>query len=304
MIKECVKEGFNLANKNLHLVFIQIIVSLINLVSLFIFIGLPLIAAILYLGFDLTQAKDMMPSLMTDPIEFITKYIWVVVLIGTSFLFHLIFRSVISLYTLGGTLGVLKDSAVNIQYKFSLSSFYKEAKINFSPLLWLLSLVFLAIIIFFIGFIITGGILSALVSVITEPESTLEIFLSSFSLMTIIVFSIVIGVAGLVFGVYSIVVLVTDGKSVMDSISGTFDFLKRTPGAVLFYLILIVGFITVNAVFYGIQILVSVIPFIIPLVYIMNAFFQGYLAIALWSSLIVYYVKNTNHPVYSTGYEI
>ncbi len=304
MITECIKEGFNLANKNLQLVFISVAVSIINLISLFVFLGLPVIAALVYLGFDLAQAKDMLPSLVNDPSEFITKYLGVLFLIGTSFVLYLTFTSVLSIYSLGGTIGVLKDSSVNIRYKFSLSSFFKEAKINFSRLLWLISLVFLGVIILFIGFMVTGGIAAAIVNAVTESKSALEIFFSSFALLTIIIFIIIVVFVGLVFGVYSVVVLVTDGKGVMESVGRTFNFLKQTPQALLFYLILIIGFITANAVFYGIQIAVSVIPFFIPLVYIINTIFQSYLAIVVWSFLIVYYVTSSNYHARHAVYEI
>lgn len=304
MITECVKEGFNLANKNVQLVFIRVAVSLINLISVVVFLGLPVIAALMYLGFDLAQAQDLIPSLIGNPFEFITKYMSAFFLIVTAFLFYLAFTSVVFFYTLAGTLGVLKNAAVNIQYTFRLSSFFKEAGSNFSRLLGLASLVLLALTALCIAFVITGGTIAAITGALTETGSTLEMFFSSFSLMTIVVFSIILVFYGLVFAVFSSLGLVIDGKGVMDSMGRAFRFLNRTPHAFLYYLVLVAGFISVNAVLYGLQIPMSALPFFTPLMYVFNAFIQSYLAIVLWSSLVVYYVKSTNYPVYSSTYEI
>lgn len=304
MITECIKEGFKLANKNVQLVIISTVVSIINLVSFFVILGLPVVAALVYLGFDLAQARDMLPSILRDPSEFVSNFIGVIFLLVTSFVLYLAFTSVLYVYALGGTLGVLKDSAVNIQYEFSLASFFKEAKINLSRLMGLISVVMLGVIVLFIIFMITGGIAAAVINAVSKSRSMLEMFFSSFALLSIVVFSIVVVFAGLVFGVYSLVVLVTDGKGVVDSIGRTYNFLKQTPEALLFYLILIVGFIAANAVFFGIQIAVSVIPLFVPLVYIINTVFQSYLAIAVWSFLIVYYVKKSNYHARNAAYEI
>jgi len=304
MITECIREGFELANKNVQLVVISALVSIINLISFFIILGLPVIAALLYLGFDLTHARDMLPSVLRDPSALVTNYLGVIFLILTSFILYLAFTTVLSVYALGGTIGVLKDSTVNIHYKFTLSSFFREARINLSRLLGLISLVMLGVIGIFILFMITGGLAAGVINAVTKSKSMLEMFFSSFALLSIVVFAVGLVFAGLVFGVYSVVVLVTDGKGIMDSVGRTYQFLKQTPEALLFYLILIVGFVAANAVFYGIQIAVSVIPLFMPVVYIINTVFQSYLAIVVWSFLIVYYVKKSNYHARHAAYEI
>ncbi|MEW6600893.1 MAG: hypothetical protein AB1499_07975 [Nitrospirota bacterium] len=304
MIADCIKEGFTIANKNAQLVIISAVVSIINLVSFFVILGLPVIAALLYLGFDLAHAREMVPSILADPSGFVANYLGVIFLILTSFALYLSFTSVLYVYALGGTLGILKDSATNVYFKFSMASFFGEAKLYMSRLLGLISLVMLGVIVLFIIFMITGGIAAGVINAVTKSRGMLEMFFSSFALLSIIIFSILLVFAGLVFGVYSVVVLITDGKGVIESVGRTYNFLKQTPEALLFYLILIVGFVIANAFFYGIQVAVSVIPLFMPLVYIINTVFQSYLAIAVWSFLIVYYVKKTNHHAHHAGYEI
>ncbi len=304
MIRACIREGFHLANKNIQLVMIRVVVSVLHLLSLVVFLGLPLIAAIVYLGFDLAHAKDMIPFMARNPFDFISQYLGIIGLMLISLFLYLLLSSLLFLYALGGTLGVLKWSAVNMQYTFSLSSFFKEAGGNFSRLVWLISLVLLVMTVVCIGVMITGGIAAAYANTVMGTGSTLEIFISAFALLSTVIFSVLILLAGVVFGVYSLVVLVTDQAGVLDSIGRTYDFLKRTPHAFLYYMVLIAGFIALYTVFYSLQIFVSVIPFIVPLAYTVSVLFQSYLAVILWSSLIVYYVKSTNYPVYTPAYEI
>jgi len=304
MIRECIREGFKLANKNVQLVIISALVSIINLISFFIILGLPVIAALVYLGFDLTQARDMFPSILKDPSELIANYLGVIFLILTSFILYVAFTFVLYVYALGGTLGILKDSAVNTGFEFSLASFFKEARINLSSLLGLISLVMLGVMALFILFMVTGGVAAGVINAVTKSRSMMEMFFSSFALLSIVVFTVMIIFAGLVFGIYSVVVLVTDGKGAIDSISRTYNFLKQTPEALLYYLVLITVFVAANAVFYGIQIAVSVIPLFMPLAYIINTVFQSYLAIVVWSFLIVYYVKKSDYHARHAAYEI
>ena len=304
MIIESIKEGFGLANNNLQLVLLHIAVTIINLIVLFIFLGLPVIAAIAYLGFDLAQAKDLLPFLVRNPFEFVSKYLALMFITGVSFVFYIVFTSTLFLYALGGTLGVLKNSAVNIQYKFSMASFFKEANINFSRLFRLVSLLVSGVIVLFLLFIVSGVMVAVIMQAVTESGSALEMFFSSFSVLTIVVFSIIIVAAGFIFSVYSMIALVMEGRGVMDSIRRASGFLKQMPGAFLFYVILFIGIIAVNVVLYTIQVSFIAAPLMTPLIYLLTAFFRNYLRIVIWSSLIVYYIKGTDYPVYYAGYEI
>ncbi len=308
MIIECIKEGFSLTNKNLQLVLLRIIVTIINLVSFFIFLAVPLIAAVAYLGFDLAQAKDLLPILAKNPFEFVSKYLGLVFLIGASFIFYLIFISILFLYVLGGILGVLRNSAVYIQFRFSLSSFFKEANKNFFRLFWLISLLLFVFIILFVTFILLSVIIAAIQQAFTGTESTLEIFFRSFVLLTIVIFGIIAFLICLIFAVYSVVASVIEGGGVIDSVKKSFNLLKQKPQPFLLYIILVVGVVAANFIFYGVQISFNMVPGMGPLFtlafYLINAFFHSYLAIVVWSSLVVYYVKSTNYPVYSSTYEI
>ncbi len=308
MILECIKEGFNRANQNLQLVLIRIAVTIINLVSLFIFIAIPLVIAALYMGFELAHARELLPYLLGNPFEFISRYLGLILLIGFSFLLYLTFVSMLFLYMIGGTLGVLRSSAENIGYKFSLSSFFMEAKQNYWRLFRLIFLVSLGCTALFIALVLFGGISAAIVQVLTAGRGVMEVFFNSFVLVSMISFSIIYILACIVFSAYSMVISVTDGTDSMECIKRTFDFLKQRPGAILFFFILLVGGGGVNFMFFILKMPFSMVPVLGQMMNIVltlfSAVFQGYIAIVIWSSLIAYYLKIIDRPVNSTIYEI
>jgi len=301
---ECIKEGFHLANRNYQLVFLRIIVVIINFISLLFVLGLPVIAAVAYMGFDLSHAVDLLPDLMENPFNLLSKYLGLVFLIGISFILYLMFVSVIILYSLGGTLGVLKNSAVNVQYRFSLASFFKEANNIFSRLYWLISILFLIFIALFAAVIISGGIVAGFMQGFSWSETTLEVFLGSFVFLSTIIFGIIIFLSGLIFTVYSILCLVIEEKGSADTIKNTFNYLKKTPQAFLFFIILFAGAVAINLVFFIIMIPLGMIPLVDIVLYLVNVVFQNYLAIVVWSALTVYYSKTASYPLNTTTYDI
>ncbi|MEN8264200.1 MAG: hypothetical protein ABFR82_12130 [Nitrospirota bacterium] len=308
MILESIKEGFNRANQNLQLVLIRITVTIINLVSFFIFLAVPLIIAVLYMGFDLAHAGELLPYLVGNPFEFISRYIGLILLIGFSFLLYLTFVTMLFLYVLGGTLGVLRSSAENIGYKFSLSSFFMEAKQNFGRLFRLIFLVSLGCTALFIALVVFGGIFVVIVQVMTAGRGVMEVFFNSFVMVSITSFSIIYILACLVFSAYSMVISVTDGTDSMDCIKSTFDFLTQKPGAFLFFFILLIGGGGVNFLFFILKMPFSMVPVFGQMMNIVltlfSAVFQGYIAIVIWSSLMAYYLKITDRPINSAVYEI
>ena len=308
MILECIKEGFNRANQNLKLIMIRITVMIINLFSFFVFLAVPLIIAVLYMGFDLAHAGDLLPYLAGNPFEFISRYLGLVLLVVVSFVFYLTFVLTLFLYVLGGTLGVLRSSAVNVRYKFSLSSFFREAKQNFGRLFRLIFLVSLGCTALFIAFVLSGGIFVAIVQVLTAGRGVLEAFFNSFVMISITSFSIIYILACLVFSGYSMVISVMNGMDSMGCIKRTFDFLKQRPGAFLFFFILLIGGGSVNFLFFILRMPFSMVPVLGQMMNIVltlfSAVFQSYIAIVIWSSLMAYYLKWTDHPVDSGVYEI
>ena len=299
MMIECIKEGFHLANRNYQLVFLRIIVVIINFISLLFVLGLPIIAAVAYMGFDLSHAVDLLPDLMENPFNLLSKYLGLVFLIGISFILYLMFVSTIILYSLGGTLGVLKNSAVNVQYRFSLASFFKEANNIFSRLFGWYQFYLLFLLHCLLPLLYPVELLAGFMQGFSWSETTLEVFLGSFVFLSTIIFGIIIFFSWLIFTVYSILCLVIEGKGSADTIKNTFNYLKKTPQAFLFFIILFAGAVAINLVFFIIMIPLGMLPLVDIVLYLVNVVFQNYLAIVVWSALTVYYSKTANSSQYN-----
>jgi hypothetical protein len=295
MIKDCIKEGFTLANRNLQLVVIRIVVTLINLFAMLIFMGVPLVAIIAYLGIDLANAEELFPHLISNPLEFISRYFGAVLIAGISFVFYLAIVSLINLYVAGGTIGVLRSAVSSSDYRFSLSLFFKESGTHFTRLLWLLSLLLFVFSLALIILGIAGGAGFIAAQSLKSSESFIGIFLSSFLTVTATVISILVFIAGFMYTFYSMIISVMEERGAVESIKKTHDLLKSRPQAILLFFILFAGVITINILFFGIKIPFDMIPLLAPFVNlaitIVNSVFQSYVAVFVWSSLIIYYLK-------------
>jgi len=288
MFTECIKEGFRLTHRNWQLIIVRLVVSVINLISLAFFLGIPVFVAFLYLGFDLAQAKDVLPYIMGNPLEYTSRYLGLIFLIIVAIIMYLMFSSLLMLYVLSGTLGVLKSSVVDEEYRFRLTLFFREAGKNFASLFWLISTLVAVFISIMILFAVIGGAGGTVIKSLGDTGTSLQVFLKYFFTSAYFIFGIIFLFATLVFTAYSIMISVVEGSGTMESIKRACYFLIGRPGAFVFYMILLAALIVTNLIFVPF----SIIPFVAPL---LNTVLQKYLAVVVWSSLLVYYMKNTNH---------
>jgi len=288
MFAECIKEGFRLTHKNWQLIIVRLAVSVVNLISLGFFIGIPLFVAILYLGFDLTHPKDILHYIMNNPSEYASRYLGLFFLIFIAIIMYLVFSSLLLLYILSGTLGVLKCSAVDEGCRFRLSLFFKEAGKNFASLFWLISALMAGFMVIMILFAFVGGAGMTVIKSVGDTGMSVQVFLKYFITSAYFIFGIIFLFASLVFAAFSITVSVVESIGTMESIKRAYYFLIGRPGAFIFYMILLALFLVANFVFVSF----NIIPFIAPLTSIV---LQKYLSVVIWSSLFVYYLKNTSH---------
>ncbi len=309
MIIECIKEGFHITHRNWQVILLKIAVTIISLVGVFFFIGIPIAVAIIFMSVDIANIKDILPGIMSEnPLEFLSKYLGLVILMLISLTLYLTIVSVLMLYVFGGMLGVLRNAALNIQYKFSLSSFFKEAKKFFFPLLWLFSIALLVITVVVIVFGILVGVVISAIYAFKESGTTLSVFVTSFFSLLIIFLSIIVGLASVIFTVYAAIALVVEKNGVADSFKNAWNFVKNKPMAFLFYIILVIGIIAVNITLKILGGSFSMIPVVGLLISIpfqlIYYVVQSYLGVVMWSSLLVFYIKGINYPVYTATYDI
>lgn len=303
MVIGSIREGFELANRNIPVVFFRLAVSVINIIAFFIFVGLPVFAAVAYFGFDIGHVRDMFPPMLEDPVQMFSHYRTVLACLGLSFIGYSFFVFATWIYSLGGTLGVLRASAADKNYRAGLSSFLKEANRNFPPL-FRLFLAESAIIVLFcmIVIVVEGGIIISMQG-IAWLETFPEILFGSFLLMVSVVFVLVVLFIYIMFMMCSAVVMAFDGGGVSEALGRTVGFLKKAPEAFLFTSLLFISVIAVNVLAFNLKVTFALLlgGFVLS---VMIAVLQNYLAVIVWSSLTAYYMAWTRDPASFSDFEI
>ena len=309
MFLECIKEGFKLTHRNWQVILLKIIVTIISIAALFIFVGIPIAVAIIFMSIDIASLKDTLLNIMSsDPLEILSKYLGLAVIVFTGLILYITVVSVVVLYVFGGMLGVLRNASLDSKYRFSFSSFFAEAKKLFFPLVWLFSVALFVITAVIIIFGILTGVWFFTVHALSTPDSTLSVFVVSFFTMLVIFLSLVAGLFSVIFTVYASIALAVERKGVSDSFKKTWNFVMNKPGAFLFYILLVICVVALNIVLWLLGASFRLIPMIglivsIPYQIILHVF-QSYLAVVMWSSLIVYFIKGTKHTEYKATYDI
>lgn len=308
MFMESIKEGFRLTHRNSQLVYIRMALGLINIIGFFLIVGGPAAAAAKSIGMDLSNASGLFNTLLKDPFDILSKYLVLLLIIFVAFIVYLIFSSLLHLYVLSGTLGVLKNSVTDMRYSFSFSSFLSESGKHFFPLMWLMSVTFMGLFLVLTVFLILSIIGFDIREPVSGAGSFINVFVSSFINLAFVVFGSIISLAAFVFVVYSMAVSVIEGSGVMNSLRKTSIFLKDRPSAFIYYFVLFFGIFAVNVLILLFEVPMGMASDGRLLMTLMAAFtgiaIQSYLMVALWSCLIVFYVKATNLIVHQPAYDI
>lgn len=302
-----IKEGFRLTHKNWQLILIQITVMFTIFIGFIVFVGVPLAIAFVYFGIDLTSIKDA-TNILKDPMEFFSRYSGLAIFIIAALTVYICLASILSIIAFGGTLGVLRNSSLDKEYKFSLSSFLKEGKGLFQSIIGFAVIILLAFItISFILGILTGVGFST-VSEYGKGETFFVLFISYFLAMLLIISGIIIGLCVLALFAYAITILAVEKTGPLTALRKSFSFMKDKPRAILFYAVLLGGYMLTNFSLVLLNYpftLIPIIGFFINIPYqIFSYIVLNYLVIVVSSSLISFYIKTMGYPVRSGTYEI
>jgi len=304
---EYIKEGFSLTHRNWQVIPILIAVLFIIFIGFILFVGLPLGIAFLYLGIDFTNIKDFL-DIFNDPLRYLSRYLGLVILIITTFVIYMCFASILSMFAFGGILGVLRDSFLDRQYKFSLQSFLKEGRALLFPIFGLAVLVFLLLI--FISFImgILGGIGFSIVDEYSRDGTFIDMFIAYFLSLLLILIGMIITLGVLTLSAYGVVSLVMDRIGPLNALREGFNFIKNKPQAILFCVVLFGGYMLIDFILIIVGYPLILTPLIGALITIPYQIFSyvllNYLLIVILSSLIAFYIKNRAYPLPSVTFEI
>ena len=294
---DAIKTGFHIINRRLQLVGVQAVLMVINCISFFVVVGIPLFIAFVIFGLDLTgltHVKDIF-SMFSSPSDFIAKYLWLVLMVVTCILLYFLFVMTLGLYVFSGSAGIVGRSILEPSLPFSVKRFFSEAKELFFPFMWyslFLSLVFLAIA-FLLG--LFGGGIAAIVSAAKSQDSTLALFLGIFFslVLTLAAISVLLGVLAVT--VYGIAVLFFKREGSWKAFKEACIFLWKRQNAFWLYALLFLGYVVgsfitmvISYPFHLIPIIGTIISFPLQLISYMV---QGYLGLVVLAIVFTYYYE-------------
>jgi hypothetical protein len=290
-----IKEGLSVVHRNWQLVIIQLAMVMVNFISFFIIVGIPLAVAFIIFGIDLTGIADIKDIFRTlrGPSEILSRYFGLLLLVMLSFLLYIIAAALFGIYVFGGAAGVIGQAIINRTAKFSLHSFFHEAKKLFVPILGFTTVIGLVLIIaaFLLG--ILGGSIAALISFARGQDSTLALFFGTFLSLILTLIALALIVSTLSVTLYGIATLFFKETGPVKSLKATTLYLFRHPDALWLYGILFVGYIIASFFLISISYAFKLIPVIGTFIAFPYQFVsyvvQSYLGLAIISIAFTFY---------------
>jgi hypothetical protein len=305
---EAIKEGFRLIHRIWQLVLIQLGAVFLSGIGFFIFVGVPLAIAFIIFSIDLTgiTGKEIF-QLLKEPSELISKYFGLVLMVITGLLVYILTVVIFGIYIFGGSVGVIGKALGDKNLKFSMHTFFSEARRLFLPMLGFTTIVGIILIVaaFFLG--ILGGGVVAFISYVKSQDSMLALFLSLFFSMILIVILFFLFLGILSITIYGTAVLSVKGLGPLKSLKDAFNYVMRHSGAFWLYAILFGGYalVSFSLIFLGYPFrLIPVIGALISFPYqLISYIFQTYIGLVIIATLFTYYYSTEIHrePVIETS---
>jgi hypothetical protein len=291
---EHIRQGFRLVNRNWQLIIIQIAAVFLNLLALFVLVGVPIIVLAVVLGIEADRAGDLANLFdLASPWAMMTKYIGALLVLLVCLLLYITAALVLWLFVAGGSAGTLGKAASDRGKRFSMGEFWSEAKRLFWPLAWYYTILSLA-------FILLAAVLAAGVAVAAMgfdaaglEDSRLGIFFKVMGILLIGSCGVFFLVCFYMISIQGLAPLVLEGKSAVGALKRAWGFLDEDRKGLYLLLIVVGGFIGIQigiAVFGGLLQAIPLVGFIIYLPFSLAAnIFSIYLGLAVTASVLYYY---------------
>lgn len=292
-----IKDGIHTVHKNWQLVIIQFLSLSLSFMSFFIIVGIPIAIAFIIFGLDLTEIlklKDVF-SALKDSAGLLQKYFAMAVVILISLLLYLAFIVVLWTFTFSGIIGVITDTILDEKYRFTMKNFITEGKRYFFPVLFFSAIIgaIFIVLAFILG--ILGGIASSIIELAKTQEVTFALFLGVFFSLVLVssgVFLILITLSITVYGVASLSFF---SAKPFDALRRTLSYLYKTPSAIVFYGIIMLGYLLAGFLVILIGSPLTFIPIVGPILsapyQLMTYIVQGYIGLITVTSTFHFFHK-------------
>ncbi len=244
-ISESLKEGLSLANRNLPVILINLIVAFINLLGFGFFVILPVSIALFIAGvspFVLTNFYAHEGLIKSLP--------WVMLFSIFAFVLFLIFSLCVGLFVYSATIGVMIKSKRDPAYKFRFSDFLKEGKKGFFVLFNYLSLTGFCTVLLIAVAVFAGFFLRNLIDYLSGLSVVLSTFIGLFA--TVVGITIFIALMFLLAAItfYGSIEVCLNRKGAIETFKYVINYLFKEKGGLMFFastgvIYLAIGFLLV-----------------------------------------------------------
>lgn len=292
-----IKEGIRTVHKNWQLILIQFASMLLSCIGFFTIVGIPIAIAFIMFGLDLTEIlriEDLV-SALKESAELLSKYFAMAIVVILSLLIYLAFIVVLWIFTISGTIGVLKNNILNAAYKFNLKAFFAEGRNFFLSVFFFSTIIGIAFITLAFMLGLLGGGASTIIEMAKAQEATLALFLGVFFTLVILSIGVFLIMVTLSITTYGIAHLTFHKSKAWKTIKETAKYLYFRPSSMGFYAVLLLGYMMVGFLVILIGSPFTLIPIIGPILslpyQVITYVIQGYVSLIMLSSIFHYYYK-------------
>lgn len=260
---DIIKNSLKIALKNWQLTAIQFCEMIVIIIGFLIFVGIPLAVAFIAFGVDLSELTKIttMFYTMENLFNLVFKYIWIIIIFIASILFYLLFVTVIWVYVLGGSVGVLGSAVKDRAFNFSMKIFFSEAKRLFWRTAWFASIIcllFTALIVIIALLIVVTVYTTGM----TESSDTPMFFIGIFLTLLASLLGLIMIHSTVVMTLYGLAEIALKNSSASASISNAARYIYKKPGVLVFCFVLFFAYIAVTFILNLAGLPFSLIPFI------------------------------------------
>jgi len=278
-----IKTGVQNLNRNYQLLVIHMGTLILAFILFLLIVGIPLVIAFTKIGLELPEKG--LTGLIEIIINNLSVYKTFVLTIITSLLTYLLISSLLFVYIIAGTCGVLMDSLKD-EGSFSWKNFTHRGKELFGSFLRLsiVGILLFLLISFFAGLI--GGITKVL---LPARGGFLENFYTNLLNLIPIVFTLLATILFMATLTYGAGIMSIKRQGALKSLKGSVIFIFKNPDALFFFVILSLTGIVLTTTTGLLSLLLKGFSFV--LFQLILSFVQIYVNLAIISSSFAYLTK-------------
>lgn len=278
-----IKRGLQNLNRNYQLLFIQMATLILAFILFLLMVGIPMVIVFTNMGLELP--KKGLSGLIEIIIQNLSFYKTFVLILIMSILTYLLVSSLLFVYMMAGTCGILMNSIKNGE-AFSWKHFTEQGKGLFGSFLRIFivgTLLFL-----FISFF--AGLISGITKVLLpEKRDFLGNFYTNLLNLLLLVFTLLLIILFMATLTYGAGILIIKRQGALNSLKDSLNFILKKPEALFFFFIITLTGIILTVLTGSISLLLKGFSFV--LYQLILSFVQIYINLAIISSSFAYLTK-------------